>query len=110
MRTIAEKPHYGKYVRALHWTVLDSYQNIVCRSTLLNTRPVHWRVVANVDGNVLRQSHFFEPFERHWRAFYGYVGKQGWDEAYESAVKEERENFPPEDGRSQNHVCGCIEY
>jgi hypothetical protein len=64
MRTIAEKPHYGQHVRALRWTVLDSYQNIVCRSSLLNTRPVHWRVVANVDGDVLRQCHFSESFER----------------------------------------------
>jgi hypothetical protein len=43
-----------------------------------------------------------------WIAFYGYVGKEGWDEAYESVVNEEREIFPPEDGRCQTHVCVCV--
>jgi hypothetical protein len=36
------------------------------------------------------------------------VEKQGWDEAYESLVNEERESFPPEDGRSQVHVCVSV--
>jgi hypothetical protein len=48
--------------------------------------------------------HDYETFERHWRAYLGYEGTEGWDEAYESVVNEERESFLPEDGRFQIHV------
>jgi hypothetical protein len=39
MRTTADKPHYGKYVRELHWTALDSFQNMLCRERPLAAQP-----------------------------------------------------------------------
>ena len=43
VRTIAEKPTYGNYVRELHWTVLDTYQNITYSRELLDAQTHYWR-------------------------------------------------------------------
>ena len=49
--------------------------------------------------------HTFQHSERHLRVLYGFEGKDGCDEAYESIVHQEQENFPLEDGRCRVRVA-----
>jgi hypothetical protein len=110
MRTIADKPHYGKYVRELHWTALDSFQNMLCRERPLAAQPrycdsVFYKATSwDWDGSRA----MFTPTEKldlMRKAFHDSCeDEKTWDNAYKGCVGMERDSFPPEDGMLQ-HQC-----
>jgi len=115
IRTIAENPTYAKYVRELHWTVLDSYHNIAHHRELFDPRPRCWRALyAELDcapyargidmvhepGSGFRLS-ASDKLHLTWKMFYDNDNRRTPNEAYESTLSKEREIFPPEDGRLQ---------
>lgn len=111
IRTIAENPHYGKYVRELHWTVLDSYHNMLHQERPLPARPrfndTIFARMSRINPNlamVPTGEITMNPYQRldlMWKGFHDYDEEsKGWDKAYKRCAEMERESFLPEYGKS----------